>query len=461
MSLNAFYSRLPVIAQNLACSLQGWRIQRTRYGSGFWEILPEVEQRLTWSSEKLTAFRDERLRNFVRHCATTVPYYQRLFADMGIDPARIRTLDDLSQLPILTKTTVQSRTTEFFSNDIAPARRVFMGTSGTTGTGLRIATTSEAIYELWAVWWRYRRIHHIPFDAWSAHFSGKPVVPIAQTTPPYWRYNFPGRQILFSAYHISSSTLHWYIDTLNRRQPKWFHGYPSLLALLAAYVIEHNMTLDYKPSWITTGAENLLPQQASLIETAFGVRPIQHYGLTEAVANISQCSRGRLHIDEDFAAVELVPLPDRSGYSIVGTNLSNLATPLLRYDTGDVVELTDEVCDCGNPGRIVCRIDGRQEDYVVLRNGRKIGRMYHIFADMTAVREAQIYQRYPGAIEVRVVPNSWYGSDDEHILLQRLREVLGADATVRIIYVEQIPRPARGKLRFVVSEIEEGRLVNL
>jgi len=48
----------------------------------------------------------------------------------------------------------------------------------------------------------------------------------------------------------------------------------------------------YPIRWITVGAENLLPQQADLIEQAFGARPRQHYGMAEAIANSSECERG-------------------------------------------------------------------------------------------------------------------------------------------------------------------------
>ena len=129
---------------------------------------------------------------------------------------------------------------------------------------------------------------------------------------------------------------------------------------------------------MTVGAENLLAQQAALIRQAFGVKPRQHYGMSEAVANFSECEQGRLHVDEDFAAVEFLPNP-AGGYKIIGTNLSNLATPLIRYEVGDVASLADAPCDCGRPGRVVAAVDGRKEDYVVLKNGSRLGRMDHIF----------------------------------------------------------------------------------
>jgi phenylacetate-CoA ligase len=182
--------------------------------------------------------------------------------------------------------------------------------------------------------------------------------------------------------------------------------------------------------------------------------------MAEAVGNISECERGSLHTDEDFAALEFLELPDNRGYRVIGTNFTNAATPLLRYDVGDVVSLPAQQihCSCGRPGRIVVAIDGRQEDYVILKSGARIGRLDHIFKDMVHVREAQIYQRVPGRITVRIVRVSSYSNEHEVDLLRAVRERVGIDTAVEITYVDQLERTATGKLRVVVSELTDARV---
>jgi phenylacetate-CoA ligase len=175
--------------------------------------------------------------------------------------------------------------------------------------------------------------------------------------------------------------------------------------------------------------------------------------MAEAVANISECDQGRLHIDEDFAAVELVER-EQGGYSVVGTNFTNPLTPLLRYEVEDVVTLLPEPsCACGRPGRVVERIDGRLEDYVVLKDGTRVGRMDHVFKDMVNVREAQIRQSRPGAITIYVVRMPAFTESDEQAIFRETAKRLGDGAEVRMEYVDQLERSPIGKLRFVVSEI--------
>jgi len=455
--IESLYHKLPTFLQHIACSLEGLRIQGGRFGDPFPTLLREYEERTFWSAEQIRAFRDQRLRSFVQHCARTVPFYRRRFQECGISPEDIQTLDDLQHLPILTKDEVRAHYPELVSEAVPRWQQIVTHTSGTTGGGLRFATTLRAIQEQWACWWRYRRWHSIQQGTWCGYFGGRSVVPISQSHPPFWRYNYPGKQILFSGYHMSPPNLKHYLNELRRRRPPWLHGYPSLLALLAAYILETGEDLGYQVRWITVGAENLLLHQADLIERAFGTRPKQHYGMAEAVANFSECEYGNLHVDEDFAAVEFIPNPDAPGFKVIGTNFTNLAFPLLRYDVLDVVTLGDVVCPCGMPGRIVASIDGRQEDYVILKNGARLGRMDHIFKDLINIREAQIYQKVPGEIIIRVVRGPCYTDADEESLRREIRKRVGEDTVVFIEYVSNLERSPTGKLRFVVSDIKEGQ----
>ncbi len=454
----ALYLRLPIWAQNLATSLEGWRIQRRRYSGDYATVLASSCLRLTWSDEEFRAYRDRRIREFVAHAYESVPFYRDRFDAAGVHPAEVLGLDDLQLLPLLTKPEVQDAGSSLVSDAVPPRQRVNAHTSGTTGGGLRFATTKQAQREQWAVWWRYFMRHGVAPQTWCGYFGGRSVVPLSQTEPPFWRIDRPGRRILMSAYHMSEETMDAYVDILRERQPPWLHGYPSLLALLAQHVLRRGRALEYPVQWITAGAENLLTHQAQAIAAAFGVEPVQHYGMAEAAANASQCPAGNLHIDEDFAGVELLSEPGSEGHKIVGTNFSNLAAPLIRYEIGDVAGQLLDSCGCRLPGRAIRRIDGRAEDYVILRNGAKLGRLDHVFKDLVNIREAQILQRQPGAAIFRIVRGPAYTEADEQMLLDEARKRLGSEFEITVDYVETIHRSSRGKLRFVVSDLPEGSI---
>ena len=454
----AVYRFLPVPIQNLICGLEGNRIQRTRFGAPFPHLLHEVEGRSKSTSAEVRHFRDRRLREYIQHCASHVPHYRRWFTENNIHPMEIQTLEDLHVLPVVTKKDVQTRVTDFVSTAVPLRRRLWVHTSGTTGAGLRFPTTADAVREQWAVWWRYRRWHGLHPDTWCGYLGGRTVVPVSQDQPPFWRYNVPGKQLLLSGFHMSPHNLPSYIDELRGKRPPWLHGYPSLIALLARHIVDNNVDIGYQIRWITLGAENIWPHQVAVIQKAFQVKPRQHYGMTEAVANFSECKLGKLHVDEDFSAVEFLPTRRDGEYRIVGCNLSNAATALLRYDASDIVELSDGVCSCGLPGRLVATVHGRDEDYIVLPNGALVGRLDHAFKDMINVRESQLYQRSRSEIIVRVVKGKPYGHRDEQALLMAIRSRVGSTMAVKIEYVDSLERSPTGKLRFVVSDLPEGKL---
>jgi len=458
MTVEDVYEKLPVSLQHAACSLRGWQVQRTHYGARFSDLLEQAERRMSWSAEEMRAYRDRRLHEFVRDAARTVPFYRARFRDLGVAPDEITTLEDLGSLPILTKAEVQDRYDELLSEAVSKRDRLTRHTSGTTGAGLRFASTRLALQEQETAHWRFRRWHGIQRGTWCGYFSALVTVPQRQQRPPFWRFNYPGRQIIFSTLHMSPATLGAYVQELRHRRPPWLHGYPSALALLAGHIVDTDIDLGYEVGWVTTGAEMLLPQQKTVIEQAFGVRPFQRYAMAEAVAGASECERGVLHVDEDVAAVELLPNPNGAGARVVGTNFTNMATPLLRYELMDVVTLSARDCPCGRPGRALAAVEGRSDDYVVTASGALVSRLGPIFWGSNNVREAQVHQARPGEVTIRIVRGPKYSGADEEEIRREAETRLGPRTLVSFEYRERLARSPSGKLRTVVSELPAGRV---
>lgn len=445
------YEFLPIWVQNIACDIEGKRIQRTRYGKYFWESLKEYEERDTWSYDKICEYRDYRLQKMIQHCYNTVPYYRELFNEGGIAPEDIKRMEDLRKIPVLTKDIVNSRPNDFLSTAYPKKKMIKHHTSGTTGAGFVFMTTLEATNEQWAVWWRYRRRLGIRFDTLCANFGTRFVVPASQNKPPFWRYNKPCNQVYFSAFHENQENLQHYIDEIKRKRITWIHGYPSLLTELASAVLRNkDNTINNQIKYVTIGAENLLEYQKETMEKAFGVHVFQHYGMSEGIANFSEMPDKRIKVDEDYSAVEFVK--EENDYTcILGTTLTNYAMPLLRWDTRDLAEVAETT-----DGRYIKSIDGRKEDYIVLPNGRKIGKLDHVFKDAIHLVEVQIKQCEDYSIKVLLVPR-----DEEYVVdINRAKNIFaetfgGQPVPITFETVHKIPKANGGKLRFIVSEVKK------
>ena len=145
--------------------------------------------------------------------------------------------------------------------------------------------------------------------------------------------------------------------------------------------------------------------------------------------------------------------------SLTDTGFPSAIFPLIRYDCGDLATPVSGGCSCGKPGRLVVKVDGRKEDYLVLPNGTRIGRLDHIFKDLVHIREGQIFQREPSSVVFRVVKGIGYDEHrEEQSLLAQAQKRLGHEIQISIEYHDQLPRTHSGKLRFVVSEMPEARI---
>ena len=454
-SMETLYHKLPISLQNTAVSFEGWRIVRRRYGKGYMSSDCEVKSRDRISLDELHAWRTKKLREFFIVASDTVFWHQK-FSDYGVNPEAKDSFRELSKLPVLTKESVKKNIEIIKNPRFDPGSVLWRHTSGTTGSGLVFPESRETEWLTWAHWWRYRRSHGIEPSMWCGYFGGRSLVPLNITKPPYWRINYPARQLMFSGYHLSQVTASAYLDALQKYAIGWLHGYPSMLTLLAHYLLDSGQQQALpRLRIVTTGAENLADWQRDVINRAFGVPVFQHYGQAEAVANFSECEFGKMHVDEDFSAVEFLDNPhDLSSKIIVGTNWLNPSFPLFRYEVGDLAMLGIEKCSCGRYGRLVKSIDGRREDYLLLPSGVRIGRLDHVFKDMINVREAQFVQRDTHSVILRIARSSAYSDLDEQRLLKELHQRIGGALDVKLDYVDSIPRGKNGKLRFVLSSLD-------
>ncbi len=375
------YNRSPIWLQNLACTMRGRQIMRTRYDAEFREILAFLNESQFWPLDQLQAYQDEQLEKLIRHAYDTVPYYRRVMDERKLSPADIRTAEDLNKLPVLTKDIVRREGVNMHSKGFPARQVVHMHTSGTTGAGLQFGVSARAIHYQWATWWRHHQRFGMDIGQPYANFSGQLVVPMEQRTPPFWRENRAMRQTYLSLYHMTPENMGHYVDMLESREFSFYAGYPSGVYLLADYLRSVNHKLTNPPKIITTGAESLMPFQIKAYQDWIGAPATEHYGLAEGSANMAHCEERNYHVDMEFCILETEPVPG-SGPGvcrIIGTGLHNYAQPFIRYDTGDMATFSAEPCPCGRQSPIATYIDGRVESFVFTPDGRRIVRLDHCF----------------------------------------------------------------------------------
>jgi phenylacetate-CoA ligase len=454
------YNSLPIPAQNLACTVAGWRRARERFTPHFHRTLREWQSSQERPRADLRAIQRRRLATLVDRARRFVPHYRGLRPlDPGLgraDPEEAIT-GILASIPVLEKQQYRDAPESFIAEDIPRSRLKRGRTSGTTGTALPLWYTSEAFAEEFAMLWRLRIRAGVTLDSPHMTFGGQVIVPVGQTRPPFWRTNHWQHQKLFSLYHMAPRYLDAYVEEIHRTEVHYAQGYPSSLHLIARAMLDRGRPLPRgKLRAVFTSSESLLTFQRADIEAAFGAPIRDRYGASELAVSMGECEQGRLHVDMEFGIVE-VEIEEETADWVRGpllvTGLSNDATPFLRYRIGDVGTLARTPCPCGLESDSFLDVDGRIEDYVVMPDGRRVGRLDHIFKDQRDIAEAQILQDTVDEIEFRIVPGKDYDDSSQLSLMKEIRERLGDEIEVRVSLVDSIPREVNGKFRAVKSRV--------
>jgi phenylacetate-CoA ligase len=454
------YARLPVFVQNLAASAYGWREARVRFGPEFRRRLDALTASDRWSRAEMDAYQDEQVARLVKHAYEHVPYYRERMRALKLTPADVRSRADLPLLPVLTKEDVRNHLEGLKGANATALRHAH--TSGTTGKSLQFYVTDRSLAFQWAVWWRHRRRFGLELGMRHANFTGKLVVPPSQSRPPYWRWNRAFNQALLNMQHITPDKVGAIADFLGRHDFVYWGGYPSIIHALARTAIEAGVTLERGPRVIDTGAENMLDVQRRDIEAFTGALLTDQYGFSEGCGNASHCERLAYHEDVEYGVLECgdpETLPDgRVRGSIIATGFSCPEFPFLRYEVGDtgVWEPEGFRCACGREHRVLARIDGRRDDYVLTPEGGRVMRFDYVFKDTHNVRECQVVQERLGEVVVRVVRRPGYGTADERLIVREMHRWISPSLAVRFDYVDEIPRERGGKFRAVKSHLPRG-----
>ena len=330
----------------------------------------------TLDREGLRRLQEERLRSMIGEIAANRFYVEKLRASgLGLDD--IKRVEDLCALPFTTKSELvkqQSANPPFGNLLTYPLSRYryFHQTSGTTGRPLKCLDTAES-WDWWTRCWAYVYT--------SAGITADDVVFCAFSFGPYlshwtaiagaWRVG----ALCISGGGMSSEQR---LKTLLDNECTVIVCTPTYALHLAEVAASLGVDLRSSPvrASIHAGEPGAsLPNVKKLIEESWGSVCFDHAGATEVGAWAFDCQAqtGAIHLNEAEFIFEVIDpqtgasLEDGFGELVI-TNLGRAGMPVLRYRTGDLVELTRDLCECGRGfARIRGGVLGRSDDMMIVR----------------------------------------------------------------------------------------------
>lgn len=451
-----YYFHMPRSVQTLGINLvelRAWAIHRSKIFFDFLALLKETEQ---WDNERFEAYQSKHMRTIVNYAYRHVPFYRRLYDDHGVDISQIRTVDDLEQLPIITKADLSSNYTQLISP--VEKRPLQMGTSGTTGTPLHFLISREQDVLNYAIAYRRDLWGGYTRDSLIARFVGdKPVKDCNDRS--LVRRSYLMNRLIFPSYCLSSDNFPRIFDILRKHRVKFIQAYPSTAYILAKYLEFEDTYYDLDALFYSS--EPMYDHQREFIEKRFHTQFFGFYGQRERIISATECSENRYHLSMIDGITEIVRngevLADGEKGFTVTTSLHNYAMPFIRYALNDFTGYTGNSCDCGRTLPTIFPVDAWLGDFIVSPKGMIYSALLFLSPTegMRNIAESQVIQEDVDRISINIVTQEGFSTSDYLRLKDSFDTMFGSEFELKINLVNNIPQTGSFKKRFAINKLGE------
>ncbi|RPI92251.1 MAG: phenylacetate--CoA ligase family protein, partial [Spirochaetales bacterium] len=311
----------------------------------------------------------ERLKKALEAGATT-PFYKKIFAEHGLDPAKITSVDHIRDIPFTTKNDLR---VSYPDGMIAVLKRSIVrmhASSGTTGKPTVIFYTMKDVDE-WA--------HQV---ARGMVATGTTADDVFQNMMGYGMFtgglglHYGAEKLGCMVIPMSTGNTLKQIQFIQDFGSTVIHITPSYALHLVEEIRAHGVNppdLGVKKAYL--GAEPYSEGTRDKIQEQFGISAYNSYGMSEmnGPGVAFECvHKNGMHLWEDYYIAEIINpdtgenLPDGEEGELVLTHINREAMPVFRYRTRDLTRFIPEPCPCGRTHRRIERIKGRTDDMMIV-----------------------------------------------------------------------------------------------
>lgn len=353
-------------------------------------MIPEIEKK---SLPEIKGFQEGKLKLMLRYVNENSPYYKELFKKNGIDISQIKSIEDLSKIPVTTKEDLQLRNDDFFAVEKHHIID-FVTTSGTLGDPVTFGLTENDLQRL-----AYN-------EAISFACAGAGKEDIFQLTTTIDRRFMAGLAYFMGARKLGAGIirvgsgipeLQW--DTILKMKPTILIAVPSFIIKLIDFAEKNG--IDYNKTSIRSAVcigEPLRNEDFELnnlgnkITEKWDIKLYSTYASTEMSSAFTECeyANGGHHHPEliitEFLDDNDNPVAKGEEGELTITTLGVEGMPLLRFKTGDIVKPYYEPCNCGRTTMRLGPIIGRKKQMIKYKGTTLYPpAMYNLLDDFEAI----------------------------------------------------------------------------
>jgi len=331
-------------------------------------MIPAIEKA---SLSEIKTLQEQKLLEVLTYVNQKSPFYKRLFANENIVIGNIKTIEDLQLLPVTTKEDLQKYNDDF---RCVPIHKIidYTSTSGTLGEPVTFGLTDKDLDRL-----AYNEA--ISFDC--AGIKEGDIVQLMTTIDRRFMaglaYFLGLRKMKVGVIRVGAGIPELQWDSILKYKPTYLVTVPSFLLKLIEFAEAHD--IDYNNSGIKGAVcigESLRNQDFSLnalskkITDKWNIKLFSTYASTEMSTAFTECEKSiGGHHHPELIIVEVLdennkPVKNGESGELTFTTLGIEAMPLVRFKTGDIVQLHTEGCGCGRNTLRVGPVIGRKQQMI-------------------------------------------------------------------------------------------------
>lgn len=411
-----------------------------------------------FTRHQLHSIQIKKLKQLINYAHQHFLFYKELFDIANLKPSDIKSLDDITKIPIVDKQIARDAGEKLYCSHLDKSSYKYGKTGGTTGIPLFYKKNIHTRSVGWGAYYRwYKWLNLVPGDS-RVSLWGAPTVLTNKLSKRLYDNvrNFFNNSLVINSFNMNDETLKLVVPLIEKKKPKIIHGYLSAILQLS-YYLEKNKIDSIRPEVILPTTETLLLPYRKHLEKTFNAKVYDQYGCGECGSIGFECTeQNGLHVAMEHCIVEVINKDSNGVGDVVVTDLDNFAMPFIRYKNGDRAKVVSERCKCGRSSDRLVSIAGRNIDTIVLKDGSKVHGVFFTdimgelnFFENKKIQRFQAFQINSGDLVFKVegIKLSKANHEKLHLILQRFFN------KVEIKYYDFIPSDSSGKFRYVISEI--------
>lgn len=360
------------------------------------------------------------------------------------------------EMPLLSKDTIRKNYAAYERKGLLPVAK--KQTSGTSGLSFELRRSLSAVIFEWAmIDWVVALTGHNYRTERVAWFRTNDIKPMDDQEPPFWEWT-AAHILSFSVNHLNAKNLKHYLSELRNYRPDIIYSYP-LTAEHFAKLVQAAGEKIHIPL-VVCSSEGLPQHSRALIKEVLGAEVIDYYGQGERVSFAYSLEPGKFRFHPAYGFTELIPVEGDRGadgqvYEIVGTSFYNSAQILIRYRTGDFIELPHgtDITDVANGYATFSGISGRLNEVLNTPGGEKLVGLNFIPRGLEHYGRMQMVQDALDHVDILIESENGGSPDAAAEILAKARLKIPNTIKLDIKFVKELQKTAAGKSPFILPRM--------